>query len=164
MGVEIERKFLVKNDDWEDAPQFCYVVIDQGYLMQDDNYVLRIRTFGREGWLTIKSANSGMTRMEYEYPIRYSDARRLLNKCRTQITKERFTVVVGPTVPGDIVIGEQEWTIDVFSGENQGLVIAEIELESEDTKIELPSWLGEEVTFDDRYYNANLAECPYTSW
>ena len=132
--------------------------------MKDADYNLRIRTFGREGWLTIKGANPGMTRMEYEYPIRYSDALTLLNKCRTRITKERFTVVAGPTAPGGIIIGEQEWTIDVFSGENQGLVLAEIELESEDTKIELPAWIGKEVTFDKRYYNADLAENPYTEW
>ena len=75
MQTEIERKFLVKNDDWEDAPQYCYVMIEQGYLMMDADYNLRIRTFGREGWLTIKSANPGMTRMEYEYESPYSESK-----------------------------------------------------------------------------------------
>lgn len=154
MQVEIERKFLVENNDWEKLPRVLYVVIDQGYLMQDDDHVLRIRTFGREGWLTIKSANAGMTRMEYEYPIRYGDALVLLNKCRTRITKERI----------GIIVGEQEWTIDVFGGKNQGLVLAEIELESEDTELKLPEWIGVEVTAHKQYYNADLAEYPYTTW
>ena len=154
MQVEIERKFLVENNDWEKLPRVLYVVIDQGYLMQDDDHVLRIRTFGREGWLTIKSANAGMTRMEYEYPIRYGDALVLLNKCRTRITKERI----------GIIVGEQEWTIDVFGGKNQGLVLAEIELESEDTELKLPEWIGVEVTANKQYYNADLAEYPYTTW
>ncbi len=155
MSIEIERKFLLKNDDWERASRVLYIVIDQGYLMQDYEHVLRIRAFGREGWLTIKSTNPGMKRMEYEYPIRYSDALVLLNKCRTRITKERY---------GIIDKNQQEWTIDVFGGQNRGLVIAEIELNSEDTEIELPEWIGKEVTGDKQYYNADLAENPYTTW
>ncbi len=164
MQTEIERKFLVKDDSWEDAPQYCYVVIEQGYLMMDDDHNLRIRTFGREGWLTIKSANPGMTRMEYEYEIPYSDALTLLNRCHNRITKERFDVLVGETNTAGMIVNGQGWTIDVFGGKNQGLTIAEIELESEDAQITLPSWVGKEVTFDDRYYNANLAEHPYSSW
>lgn len=155
MLFEIERKFLLKNDDWMQLSRVLYIVIDQGYLMQDEDHVLRIRTFGREGWLTIKSANPGMTRAEYEYPIRYSDALVLLNKCRTRITKERY---------GIIDKEQQEWTIDVFGGKNRGLVLAEIELESEDTELKLPEWIGVEVTAHKQYYNADLAEYPYTEW
>lgn len=154
MGVEIERKFLVTNDDWKDVPKLLYVVLEQGYLMQDDNYVLRIRVDGREGWLTIKSATSGMTRKEYEYPVRYGEALELLNQCTNRVAKHRHAIVDGGF----------EWTIDVFGGKNRGLILAEIEIESETVVLDLPSWLGEEVTFDERYYNANLAECPYSSW
>ncbi len=154
LGKEIERKFLVKDDAWEDAPQYLYVAIEQGYLITDDNHVLRIRTVGREGWLTIKSAEAGMTRMEYEYPIPYSDALTLLNRCPSVISKERF----------DIIYDRMGWTVDVFSGDNEGLVLAEIELASEDQTVKLPEWVGDEVTADRKYYNADLAQHPYTSW
>ena len=154
MNVEIERKFLVRNGGWEAEPQRVYTIIEQGYLIQDSNHILRIRTAGHEGWLTIKSAEPGMTRAEYEYEIPYKHAQELLDRCPDRLTKARHTIIVGT----------REWSVDVFKKDNYGLVVVETEFESEDQKFELPNWVGEEVTDDPKYYNADLAKHPYNTW
>ena len=145
---------LVKNGDWTKAPRIMFAILEQGYLTQDDKHVVRIRTDGCNSWLTIKSAEPGMTRAEYEYEIPYKDALELLDRCSNRVEKERHTVI-------EDKLG---WEVDIFAGDNYGLMIAEIELTSEDVELNLPSWVGKEVTEDERYYNANLAEHPYRSW
>ena len=155
MGVEIERKFLIIDDGWREAasPGVRY---RQGYLSTDPNSSVRVRTSGDQAWLNIKSATVGIARREFEYEIPVTDAHEILDELCTKplIEKTRFTV-------------EHEgftWEIDVFEGENSGLVIAEIELESAGDTFKLPAWAGEDVSGDIRYYNQRLVEHPYSRW
>ena len=154
MGEEIERKFRVRGDAWR--AQATGTSIRQGFLSTDPERTVRVRVAGARGTLTIKGKTLGARRAEYEYDIPASDAARMLDTLckRPLIEKERFTLRAGSHV----------WEIDVFAGDNAGLVVAEIELEAEDEKFETPSWLGEEVTDDPRYFNANLVKNPFTSW
>ena len=151
MGKEIERKFLVKNNSWETGtkPQ----MIRQGYLFISINKVIRIRINNNKGSLTIKGAPSGLTRSEFEYEIPVSDAEEMLiNLCeKPLIEKERSIVNYKNFV----------WEIDRFKGENKGLIIAEVELESEDQDPPLPDWIGDEVTGDPLYYNSNLVRTSF---
>lgn len=155
MGTEIERKFLVVNDSWRvepDAPNE-YIVIGQGYLFDNTTSSLRIRQHGiSKAFLTIKTSDSGdlLSRKEFEYEIPWEDAEDLISMCPSVIKKHRFRV--------------GRWEIDEFLGDNQGLFIAEIELQHPDEDIVIPDFVGEEVTNDERYYNTYLARFPYQTW
>jgi adenylate cyclase len=153
MAVEIERKFLVKNDGWRaeaDAGQRCI----QGYLLSDGNKVLRVRRIGERAFLTLKGPTLGISRAEFEYEIPVSDAEELLAMCDNRVEKTRYRISFADMI----------WEVDCFSGTNEGLTLAEIELESEDQSFECPAWLGEEVSGDTRYYNASLARHPFSAW
>jgi adenylate cyclase len=152
MGIEIERKFLVTGDAWRQALAVRYA---QGYLNRDKQRTVRVRIAQSRAWLTIKGANSGATRAEFEYSIPVADAEQLLALCDGPLVRKLRRVVVhaGAT-----------WEIDEFLGDNAGLVVAEIELASEDEAFEPPPWLGAEVTHDARYFNSNLAAAPFSTW
>ncbi|GIT99385.1 CYTH domain-containing protein [Sulfurovum sp. TSL1] len=154
MGVEIERKFLV--DETKLPTLNNGYTIKQGYIQTVDQTTVRIRIRDTEAFLTIKGKSEGATRLEFEYPIPLNDAQEMLtNLCHASLVeKTRYLVAhEGHT-----------WEVDIFEGSNQGLLIAEIELESEEEVFSLPEWTAKEVTEDVRYFNANLVENPYTSW
>ncbi len=152
MAIEIERKFLVVGDAWRAAPAVFY---SQGYLNRDKERTVRVRIAGDEAFLTIKGVSLGASRAEFEYPIPLWDARDLLALCEQPlIEKNRCKILHEGFV----------WEVDEFLGENLGLVVAEIELPSEDTVFAKPDWVGEEVTADTRYFNSNLSRTPYNRW
>mgnify|MGYP002750538015 CR=1 FL=1 len=152
MAREIERKFLVKEGNWREAKATTY---RQGYLSSAKERIVRVRTIKDKGYLTIKGITVGASRMEFEYEIPRRDADKLLDICeKPLIEKTRYKVEEGDFV----------WEIDEFFGANQGLIVAEVELESEDQKFSKPHWVGEEVTGDPRYFNSNLIKNPYTKW
>lgn len=150
---EIERKFLVKDDGWMCGAMEKFSV-RQGYMAFDP--AIRVRTIGDKAFLTIKSANAGMERMEFEYEIPFEDAVQMTRTLPMKfVEKVRYQVTINDRI----------WEIDVFQGENSGLVIAEVEFgEDEEQPTFHYSWLGEEVTDDARYYNADLALNPYGTW
>ena len=154
MGKEIERKYLIKDDTWrKDASGTTY---RQGYLSTVKERTVRVRTIDDKGFLTIKGITIGATRREYEYEIPTADANEMLDELceKPIIEKTRFKIPhTGLT-----------WEIDEFAGVNQGLIVAEVELESEDQNIDFPPWVGEEVSGDPRYFNSNLIANPYTNW
>jgi CYTH domain-containing protein len=154
MPVEIERKFLVTGDGWRGAG--AGTRYRQGYLSLQAGASVRVRASQDAGYLTIKGETSGATRAEYEYSIPLAHANELLDTLciKPVIDKTRYRVEYRGLV----------WDVDEFAGENAGLVIAEVELESEGQVIELPDWAGDEVTGDPRYYNASLAVNPYSNW
>ena len=153
MGVEIERKFLVKNASWRDDAD-AGVLCRQGYLVASPKLTVRVRLMGDHGFLTIKRAIKGIRRSEYEYPIPLEEAEELLNSCSFRVEKRRYRIEV-----------EQHlWEVDVFSGANKGLVLAEVELTYEEESFMRPSWLGDEVSTDARYSNARLAQEAFLSW
>ncbi|MCK5686424.1 CYTH domain-containing protein [bacterium] len=154
MGTEIERKFLLTNDAWRELGEG--VRYRQGYLNSIKERTVRVRTINEKGFLTIKGITIGATRVEYEYEIPKDECTAMLDALAEKpiIDKSRYKVgYEGFT-----------WEIDEFFGENQGLIVAEIELESEDQKFDKPEWIGEEVTGDPRYFNSNLIKHPYTKW
>lgn len=154
MGIEIERKFLLKSREWM-ALVTRRQRIRQGYLSSGGRVSIRIRLIDEQSTLTVKMAVSVITRGEFEYPIPPADAQKLLEACTgSLISKTRYSIPMGSLT----------WTVDVFEGNNAGLEIAEVELEREDQEIANPSWVGEEVTHDQRYYNADLTLTPYASW
>lgn len=146
MAKEIERKFLVVNDAFFSMASRS-VDIEQGYLCTDPDSTVRVRIKGDEAFITVKSRNYGATRNEWEYSIPVSDAREMMECCRGVIKKRRFLV------PYDGLV----WEVDVFGGRHSGLVVAEVEIGSEDVRLSLPPFVGEEVTSDPRYYNSVLA-------
>jgi len=152
MPVEIERKFLVETSGWR---QGAGVRICQGYLNRDPQRTVRVRLAGNKAFLTIKGPSTGAVRREFEYEIPVLHVAELLEMCDGPvIEKIRYLVPSGSLV----------WEVDEFLGENHGLVLAEIELESEDQAFERPPWLGREVTHDPRYFNANLCIHPFSHW
>ncbi len=154
--IETERKFLVLSDAYKQEAQ-THKRITQGYLSSHPERTVRVRIKGDAGYLTIKgkSNDSGTSRMEWEKEIPLADAEQLLAICENgAIDKVRY----------EIKSGEHTFEVDEFFGENAGLVIAEIELDDENEAFEKPHWLGEEVTGDERYYNAYLSNKPYSSW
>ncbi|WP_333878377.1 CYTH domain-containing protein [Flavobacterium sp.] len=154
--VEIERKFLVLSDDFI-REAFSQKRIVQAYLNSDPERTVRVRIKGDKGYITIKgkSHNNGTTRLEWEREISLAEAEALLTICeRGTIDKIRY----------EINVAQHLFEVDVFSGDNQGLVIAEIELQSEDETFVKPQWLGQEVTQDKRYYNAYLSKKPFKDW
>ena len=154
MGLEIEKKFLIKNDNWK---QFVSEEkeITQGYLNANPNRTVRVRIAGKLGFLTIKSKSKGSGRSEFEYEIPIEDATELIELCEKPIlSKTRFIVK----------FENHKWEIDVFEKENKGLVVAEIELSKEDEFFLTPDWIGKEVTEETKYYNSQLIENPYSEW
>lgn len=155
VALEIERKFLVIGDGWRrDATRS--MPMRQAYLTRGGRTSIRVRTIGnREAILTIKTAAAGTARNEFEYPIPMADAEQLM--------AEREGALIAKTrhlVPGDGVT----WEVDVFEGDNQGLILAEVELTHVDQPFAMPAWLGREVTGERRYYNADLALLPFARW
>jgi CYTH domain-containing protein len=154
MGVEIERKYLVQGTAWKEGAKGVHY--RQGYLSSHRERTVRIRTAGDKGYLTIKGVATGAARPEYEYEIPYGEAVEMLqNLCeKPVIEKIRYKISYGGLL----------WEVDEFGGENQGLVVAEVELSDEGQSVPLPPWAGPEVTSDTRYYNANLFKNPYSKW
>lgn len=153
MAMEIERRFLVKDESWRDLAEGQRY--RQGYLSVDPARTVRVRVVGDDAWLTIKSQVSAMSRHEFEYAIPRADAEALMDAaCPMVVEKIRYKI----THAGRL------WEVDEFFGENAGLVVAEIELPSEATEFVHPGWLGAEVTADGRYTNAYLSQNPYSRW
>ena len=153
---EIERKFLVESTDFIKESTVNNRIV-QGYLNSNPERTVRVRIKGNKGFLTIKGKGneSGTTRFEWEKEISLSEAEALLQLCESGIIdKIRY----------EIPLGKHTFEVDVFSGENQGLIIAEVELTSENEFFEQPNWLGKEVTGDKKYYNSHLSEHPFCSW
>ena len=155
MAIEIERKFLVKNVLWRDQV-ISESRMKQGYLSSQGNASIRVRVDGGRALLNIKSVTLGIRRSEFEYEIPLEDGEEILAVIAQQpfIDKTRYKVKCGGHV----------WDLDVFEGENRGLVVAEVELESEEETFEMPAWAGDEVSEDRRYYNVSLVKNPYTRW
>lgn len=158
MGVEIERKFLVSDDSWRTAVSERFI-ITQGYLSRDPARTVRIRRKGDEAFLTIKGLPQGSVGTpevpEFEYPIPVSDADKMLAQCLPgAISKTRHIVMHDG----------MRWEVDVFHGDNDGLIMAEIELQSATQPFSKPAWAGQDVTGDQRYSNAQLSQNPYKTW
>jgi adenylate cyclase len=156
MGVEIERKFLVKSDAWKPHAKSART-LEQGYFETAPNIAIRIRVDNNsKAYLTLKGNHSGISRAEFEYEIPFADARELLSTfCAPRIVKKTRHLIehAGHT-----------WEIDVFEGTNSNLVVAEIELASESEPFVMPPWVGTDVSHDKRYTNAHLAKHPFTTW
>lgn len=158
MPVEIERKFLLKGE----PPHVSGLEMTQGYLCKDPERTVRVRIEGARGEdgqsravLTVKGVAEGITRPEYEYNIPVAEARELMELCAgSLIEKTRYLHRIGPHV----------WEVDVFHGENHGLIVAEIELGDESETFDRPEWVGDEVSFDPRYSNSSLSMKPYKQW
>ncbi len=155
MNVETEKKFLVKQDLWNKVKKEG-AIYRQGYLLRDKDKTIRIRLVeGEHGYITVKGKPEGASRLEYEYTIPEKDARELLAKfCDTIVSKKRYKIKVHGKL----------WEVDEFMDDNDGLVIAEIELEDEAEKFTLPGWIDKEVTGDQHYYNSELSVNPYKNW
>ena len=154
MAMEIERKFLVKGDAWRALARGT--TYRQGYLNSAKERTVRIRTADAQAFITIKGMTVGATRSEYEYEIPFGDAKEMLETLAEKplIEKTRHKIPVGNLT----------WEIDEFLGENAGLIVAEVELKSEAQILDKPVWVGDEVTNDPRYFNANLVKKPFTRW
>lgn len=155
MAQEIERKFLVTGGSWRAAAtgkRYC-----QGYIKTvRAGQSVRVRIAGDQGYLTIKGPSQGLSRAEFEYEIPLGDAQQMLDTLcdRPLIEKTRYRLPMGPVV----------WEIDEFKGDNAGLIVAEVELENEAQVVELPEWIGQEVSGDPKYYNQSLVNYPYSQW
>ncbi len=154
MGKEIERKFLVKGEAWKKMAQG--VMYRQGYLSTVKERVVRVRTIDDKGYLTIKGISKGISRLEFEYEIPLEDANKMLDELceRPLIEKARYKIEYSGLI----------WEVDEFFGDNEGLTLAEVELSDENQQIELPEWIGEEVSGDPRYFNSNLIKHPFKEW
>jgi len=153
MAKEIERKFLLDVNKW--AYTGVPTKMEQAYLTIENDKVVRVRIAGDKAFLTIKGNLSGITRDEFEYEIPVDDAKQLMKMCiGNVVSKTRYV----------IPIQDKKWEIDVFEGDNLGLIVAEIELDNENETIEMPDWIIEEVSTDRKYYNFNLSKNPYRNW
>ena len=154
MGTEIERKFLLRDESWRAGANGT--MYRQGYLNSAKERTVRVRTIGDKAFLTIKGVTVGATRAEYEYPIPFDDCNAMLDTLAEKplIEKKRYKIR-----RGDLV-----WDIDEFFGDNKGLIVAEVELQSEGQVFDKPVWLGDEVSGDPRYFNSNLIKHPFTRW
>jgi adenylate cyclase len=152
MATEIERKFLVQGTSWRqsNSTRLC-----QGYLNRDRHRTVRVRIAGAKAFLTVKSVPRGIARGEFEYEVPLADAEQMLKLSDGPVVEKNRHVIVHDG---------SKWEVDEFLGDNAGLVIAEIELTSDDQPFSRPAWLGREVTHEDRYYNSNLAAHPYKQW
>lgn len=154
MAKEIERKFLLRGDEWRNLAKGTHY--RQGYLNSVKERTVRIRTINDKAYLTIKGITVSATRAEYEYEIPHADCMEMLDGLaeRPIIEKNRYKIPYAGLI----------WEVDEFLGVNEGLVVAEVELESEEQSFEKPDWVGEEVSGDPRYFNSNLVANPYTTW
>jgi adenylate cyclase len=154
MGTEIERKFLVRDNTFRSLAQGTRY--RQGYLSSTKERVVRVRTIDDKGFLTIKGITTGATRAEYEYEIPVKEAEAMLDGLceKPLIEKDRYKIAHKGLI----------WEVDEFFGENQGLILAEVELESEDQPYDKPEWITDEVTGDPKYFNSNLIQTPYKNW
>lgn len=155
MGLEIERKFLVINDQWKDSV-ISESVLKQGYLSLQANATVRVRVDGHQAFLTVKSATTGISRAEFEYSIPVTDAESMLQ----QIAEKPFV----DKIRYKVKCGDHVWDLDLFHGANLGLVVAEVELDHEQESFEMPAWAGQEVSSDSRYRNTNLVSHPFNQW
>jgi len=155
MAVEIERKYLVNSMVWKSQVDEGTKLF-QGYMANTQKAAIRVRIAGERAWLTLKSASTGIRRLEFEYSLPIADAEQILDEfCLGQVIhKTRYRLPLGGHV----------WEIDVFHDANEGLVMAEIELENELENFTLPDWIGQEVSGDKRYYNSYLSQNPYSGW
>lgn len=153
MGQEIERKFLILNESWKSGA--VGVRMTQGYLSFDPDRTVRVRLAGEDAWITIKGRGQGITRSEFEYAIPADDAAELLKMAvGSVIDKTRFRVAEAGHL----------WEIDVFHGDNDGLIVAEVELDAADEEVVLPPWVGQEVSDQRRYFNSSLSRQPFKDW
>ena len=154
MSIEIERRFLLKNDSWRTqagAPK----VLQQGYFTVEKECAIRVRIVGDDAWLTFKGYISDVSRSEYEYEIPVADAQTMMDTmCPFRLEKHRYEVNYQGFV----------FEIDEYFGDNAPLIVAELELPAEDTPFPRPDWLGEEITSDGRFTNAYLSKHPYSQW
>ncbi len=155
MAKEIEHKFLVANDNWRNAV-YKSSQYKQGYLSSQPTSSIRVRISDEHAWLNIKSATVGTERLEFEYEIPLVDAQEIINTLCSKPLVEKIRHFV--------LFGSHTWEIDEFSGENAGLIVAEIELPAAGEFFSKPDWLGDEVTYDLRYYNNNLINNPFNKW
>ncbi len=155
MGMEIERKFLLCSEAWRSQTHHAER-LRQGYLNNETHCSIRVRTSDDRAWLNIKGVTIGMQRQEFEYEIPLADAHAILDTLSQQPLIEKVRHYVW--------VGQHLWEIDEFEGENAGLIVAEIELESPAETFDKPDWAGEEVTHDVRYYNTSLSRHPYRQW
>ena len=153
MATEIERKYLIKSDIWR--PSGPGRRISQGYLARDPDRTVRVRIVGDGAFMTVKSRRRGISRTEIEFPITLEHAQDLMALC--------FQPVIDKT-RHEVIHEGMLWEVDVFHGENEGLIVAEIELPAEDTPFTPPEWIGEEVSHDLRYTNSRLSEQPFRNW
>ncbi len=175
MGKEIERKFLIKSDTFRQLAKSTYY--RQGYIPTVNGMTVRIRIAGERAFTTFKDHAVGLTRHEFEYEIPVADAQQMLSLmcAQPQIEKNRYVIPIesckdtsgnpctATRADGTIVEG-LHWEVDEFHGDNEGLIVAELEVPSEDVHFTLPAWIGEEVTGDHRYYNSQLCKVPYCKW
>jgi len=155
MGIEIERKFLVDREVFKSLETDGNYFISQGYILNTPEKVVRIRVTTDKSYITVKGANVGASRPEFEYPIPKKDAEIMLNTmCENVVKKTRHIF----HIYGDV------WEIDEFYGDNKGLIVAECEVPSEDYELRLPKWIIEEVTGQERFYNNSLANYPFSEW
>ncbi len=155
MAIEIERKYLVNSMAWKVKADEGTRLL-QGYMANTEKVAIRVRIAGEQAWLTLKSASAGIRRLEFEYFLPVADAKQMLQEfCHGQVIhKTRYRLPLNSHI----------WEIDVFHDANEGLVLAEIELENEQESFALPGWIGQEVSADIRYYNAYLSQNPYSTW
>lgn len=155
MGVEIERKFLLSSSEWRKEVT-SQTRMKQGYLSRGSQSSVRVRIAGESAKISVKSTKDGISRLEYEYDIPMQDAEELLEKVAHRPLIEKIRYIIPK--------GKHRWEVDEFFGENQGLLMAEIELDDAGEDFEHPPWLGAEVSDDVRYYNSSLSESPYSEW
>lgn len=155
MGVEIERKFLVVHDSWKQNVVSATRIV-QGYLAHTDTTTVRVRIKGEAAFLTIKGVSSGISRSEFEYSIPVADAEAMLAEMAQGPVIEKVRHLID--------VDGHTWELDVFAGENAGLVMAEVELDADTEGFTVPDWAGLDVSDDDRYYNVNLATNPFSKW
>ena len=155
MGTEIERKFLIVSEAWR-TDAMDSVKMTQGYIAETEFCSIRIRIAGERAWLNIKEMKLGMRRGEFEYPVPAEEGQDMLRRFCVGGLIEK--------IRHQVRHGDHVWEIDEFAGSNLGLILAEVELSSVDERIDLPPWVGEEVTDDSRYYNIKLAQFPYLEW
>jgi len=155
MGQEIEKKYLVESAKWQQIDKPTGQLYRQGYLLTDPNKTIRVRQTTDKGFLTIKGLSIGATRPEYEYEIPFEEAKELLDKFSiSELTKIRYKILFDNKI----------WEVDEFLEDNVGLIVAEIELTSEDENFGIPAWIDKEVTGQEKYYNSNLTIEPYKNW
>ena len=155
MGIEIERKFLVDAIQWQQLSKPVGTNFKQGYIVNDTTKTIRVRITDQHARLTLKGETLGFTRSEYEYTIPIEDGIEMLAKfAGAIIQKTRYC----------INFENKLWEVDVFSGDNEGLIVAEIELEQENEQFKLPPWVTQEVTGQEKYYNSNLSAHPFKKW